>query len=674
MGNKPGHIDISVIIVNYNVRDFLYHALHSLYKASKRIRTEIIVVDNASDDGSVEMVRKRFPAVQLIPNKNNLGFAKANNIALKRARGKFLLLINPDTVVQEDTLSVMMNFFAEYPDAGLAGCKVLNPDGTFQLSCRRSFPTPWVALTKMTGLSKLFPRSSWFGKYNLTFLNTEETYEVDAVSGSFMMLRREIYERVGGLDEAFFMYGEDLDWCYRIQSAGWKVYYVHSTKIIHYKGESTKRSGLDEIRTFYEAMHLFVRKHLKSLFPLSMLVRSGIVVTSIGAVVRSSVKPLKFATVDFLIVDATLLVAEYIWRGGMFQYPGYAYPIVFVVPAVIVVSSLYAAGVYTHRNMSVSRSLAAVVASYVVIASLTALFKQYAFSRMIMGISGILSVLLIPAWRIILKLSGRVATTGRKSLLGKRTLIVGTDRSAKELLKKLRARVGEGYDIVGFVDRTRRHVGESIDGVSIVGSIENIGKVIREFRVSDVIFSTDALSYAEILSVIGRIPDQAVNFHLVPTTLEVIIGKASVDTLEEIPLVQISYNIEQPFHKASKRVFDVTVSALLFIFVYPILRVRRAFSPKTHSSFVLSIPSVLKGERSLVGPPVAAGIHAAHNGQSTPSVSLGKPGLTGLVQLQGNRSLTSEEVEQYNLYYARNQSVLLDLEILIKTWLQHRMN
>ncbi|MBI3578172.1 MAG: glycosyltransferase family 2 protein, partial [Ignavibacteriales bacterium] len=248
MAGKPAHSSpllISVIIVNFNVREFLHHALVSLQKAMKGIKGEIIIVDNASDDGSVEMVRRRFPTVALIANKTNLGFAKANNLGLKKAKGKHFLLINPDTLVQEDTLRVMLKFFENNPDVGLAGCKILNPDGSFQLPCRRSFPTPWVALTKMSGLSALFPRTRLFGRYNLTYLSPDETYEIDAVSGSFMMLRREAYEQVGGLDEDFFMYGEDLDWCYRIQKAGWKNYYVHSTKIIHYKGESTKRSNLD---------------------------------------------------------------------------------------------------------------------------------------------------------------------------------------------------------------------------------------------------------------------------------------------------------------------------------------------------------------------------------------------------------------------------------------------
>ncbi|MEK6565629.1 MAG: glycosyltransferase [Bacteroidota bacterium] len=671
MASKPRSLQLSIIIVNYNVRDFLHHALISLRKATKGIRSEIVVVDNASDDGSTEMLRRRFPNVTLIASKQNLGFARANNLALKRARGAFLLLINPDTVVQEDTLRAMLEFFKNTPEAGLAGCKILNPDGTFQLACRRSFPTPWVAFTKIFGLSKLFPRSSWFGKYNLTYLSPEETYEVDAVSGSFMMLRKEVFEKVGGLDEEFFMYGEDIDWCYRIQQSGWKIYYAPLTQIIHYKGESTRRSSLDEIQTFYDAMHRFVKKHFGRSSFLRIVLRAGIMLTLLGALVKSLLNPVRLAVVDFLLVDISLVIAEYFRRGEVFMYPAYAYPIVYVVPATIVVASLYIAGVYTNRPMSISRSSVAVMASYVVIASLTALFTEYAFSRIIMGISGILSVFLIPGWRTMLKLFGRVQTTERKGLLSKRTLIVGTDAAAIELCKKLRTKVGEGYHVIGFVDRTRRRVGEKIESVPVLGSIENVGKVIREHRASDVIFSTKELSYMSILSVLSRIRRQSVNFHLVPNTLEVMIGKASVDALDDLPLVQLSYNLEKPLHRITKRLFDLGISALLFTFVYPILRLKSALTNEQPSPPIRSLPAVLRGNMSFVGPP--KDLRALRNGHTDP-VNLGKPGITGLVQLQGERPMSPEEVDQYNLYYARNQSVLLDMEILIKTMLQRRKN
>lgn len=270
-------IDLSIIIVNYNVKEFLLNLLESINHATKDLNLEIIVIDNNSLDGSTQAVSKKYPNVIVIENKENVGFGSANNQGLEIAKGKYLLLINPDTIVKENTLILTIKFLEENPQAGLVGCKVLNPDGSLQLPCRRSFPGPWVSFTKVMGLSKLFPRSKLFAKYNLTYLDENESYEVDAVSGSFMMLSREAYEKVGGFDTDFFMYGEDLDICYRIQKAGFKVYYFSETEIIHYKGESTKRSKIDETKIFYNAMHLFVRKHFSSSFIVEAILQFGIV-------------------------------------------------------------------------------------------------------------------------------------------------------------------------------------------------------------------------------------------------------------------------------------------------------------------------------------------------------------------------------------------------------------
>ncbi len=257
---------LSIIIVNYNVKEFILNLLQSISSAAKDLSYQVLIVDNASDDGSVEVIKEKFPSVNLIVNTKNVGFGKANNQALAKAKGDYILLLNPDTIVKEDTFENLFKFFEANADAGMATCKVLNPDGTLQLACRRSFPGPWTSFTKVTGLSSLFPNNKLFAKYNLTYLDENQSYEVDAISGSFMMMRKEVYEKVGGFDPEFFMYGEDLDLCYRIQKSGYKVYYVHTTEIIHYKGESTKRSSLDETKVFYDAMHLFVKKHFSSSF------------------------------------------------------------------------------------------------------------------------------------------------------------------------------------------------------------------------------------------------------------------------------------------------------------------------------------------------------------------------------------------------------------------------
>ncbi len=276
-------MDLSIIIVNYNVKEFLQNLLDSLHKAAQNISHEIIIVDNASDDGSVEVIEERYPAVKLIKNKKNIGFGKANNLALEHANGKYLLLINPDTIVTENPFEKIIKFFDSTNDVGIVGCKVLNPDGTLQLPCRRGFPGPWTSFTKITGLSKLFPKSKLFARYHLTYLDENKTYEVDAISGAFMFIKRETYEKVGGFDQHFFMYGEDLDLCYRIQKAGFKVYYFHETEIIHYKGESTKRSRIDETKVFYNAMHFFVKKHFSASFVVEFILRAAIALRTLFA-------------------------------------------------------------------------------------------------------------------------------------------------------------------------------------------------------------------------------------------------------------------------------------------------------------------------------------------------------------------------------------------------------
>ncbi|MCK4818743.1 glycosyltransferase family 2 protein, partial [bacterium] len=227
-------IRLSIIIVSYNVKPFLEQALHSVRKALLGIPSEVFVVDNGSGDGSVQLVREHFPEVCLIVNRENLGFARANNMALRKAKGDAICLLNPDTLVREDTFRVCIEYLNSNAEVGAVGCKILNPDGSLQLACRRSFPTPWVAFTKVIGLSRLFPGSRVFGKYNLTYLDSNEVAEVDSLSGSFMMVKQKVIKHVGLLDEIFFLYGEDLDWCYRIRQKGWKVVYLPDTQIIHY--------------------------------------------------------------------------------------------------------------------------------------------------------------------------------------------------------------------------------------------------------------------------------------------------------------------------------------------------------------------------------------------------------------------------------------------------------
>jgi len=253
--------DVSIIIVNYNTRQLTLDCLASVYKSITSYQYELIVVDNASHDGTVEAIRDTYPEVRLIANRDNTGFAVANNQGMEIAKGRYILLLNSDTVVKKDTLDIMIEFMDSHPEMGASGCKVILPDGSLDKACKRGFPTPSASFYYAFGISRMFPERPKFNQYQLGHLSPDDEYPVDCLVGAFMLVRRETIDQVGGLDETFFMYGEDIDWCYRIKEAGWGIYYYPRTYIVHYKGASARRKPMKIIYEFHRAMWVFHRKH-----------------------------------------------------------------------------------------------------------------------------------------------------------------------------------------------------------------------------------------------------------------------------------------------------------------------------------------------------------------------------------------------------------------------------
>lgn len=286
-------ITLSIVIVNYNVCGFLEQCLLSVRDAVKGISHEIFVVDNASTDGSEAYISTRFPQVKYIYNTENVGFSKANNQAIAQSSGRYVLLLNPDTVVGESVLDEACHFLDEHDDAGALGVKMIDGDGKFLPESKRGFPSPWVSFCKIFGLSKLFPYSRRFGRYHLRFLDENSTHRVDVLSGAFMLLRRSTLDRCGLLDENFFMYGEDIDLSYRMTLTGEKNYYL-PLRILHYKGESTKTESLRYVRIFYQAMFIFLRKHYPhyNLFAL-LSIKTAIYMRTTTAAVRRFLFPKK---------------------------------------------------------------------------------------------------------------------------------------------------------------------------------------------------------------------------------------------------------------------------------------------------------------------------------------------------------------------------------------------
>jgi len=685
---------VSVIIVNFNVKEFLEQLLTSLQKSLQNIPSEIIIVDNASSDNSQEFIRTNFPNLTLLENEKNLGFARASNQGLKIARGEYLVLLNPDTIVKEDTFSSMLTFFEQHPEVGMAGCKILNPDGSLQLACRRSFPTPWISFTKLAGLSRLFPHSKLFGKYNLTYLDSDRSYEVDAISGSFMMVRRTALDDVGLLDESFFLYGEDLDWCYRFREAGWKVRYFPDTQIIHFKGESSKRAEFDNLKTFYHAMSLFARKHFRRrylfmpywLLHTAIWLRAGIAFIIKFVTSSSFLVPLT----DFALLSLSLILGLFVRFGDM-QYIDSFVPVI-IGYSLIWMVMLKLFGSYDRRKYSVSSAALAVLVGFILNTSLTFFFKQYAFSRAVVLFGGGFALVIVAGWRLLLKFLTQIGIgpfTGTlgKTLLGRKTVIVGDLDSGAKLIRKLYANIDNGYFVSGLISTNGAHTGRVVNGVPVLGGVDTLNSVIREKNIQEVIFSTQQLSYEQVLGIIARSGKQRVNFKLIPSNLDVIIGKASIDRIDDVPLLEIDYKLHQRRYQFLKRLFDLTLSCGLAIFTFPsylykkyVLSkrlIQRQFvgaNGKTltlyefegkSSSILNKIPyiwSVIKGDLTFVGTALQP---ANKNDTEGTGVEL-KPGLTGLVQINRDKELAAEDITKYQLYYLKNYSPLLDLEILFK--------
>ena len=259
--------DVSAVIVNYETPDLLARCLAAVRAATGALEVETVVVDNASRNLDRAAVERALPAVRVIVNDHNAGFAVAANQGLRLATGRYVLLINADTILAPDTLTAMASYMDEHPDVGCATARLVMDDGRLDLACRRSFPTPARSFYRLALLSRLFPRSRRFGQYNLTYLNEQEEAEIDSPCGAFMFVRHEVLEGVGLLDERYFMYGEDLDWAFRIKQAGWRIMYTPVTTVTHVKRAASSRSRGRTIRAFYDAMRIFYREHYERSYP-----------------------------------------------------------------------------------------------------------------------------------------------------------------------------------------------------------------------------------------------------------------------------------------------------------------------------------------------------------------------------------------------------------------------
>jgi GT2 family glycosyltransferase len=499
---------ISVVIVSYNVRELLDACLESIRHAASRFDrpVEVIVFDNASRDGTVPLLRPRWPEVAWLPSDRNLGFGSGCNRGAAAATRELLLFLNPDTLVRDDTFSVMAEFFDAHDDVGVAGCKVVNRDGTLQAASKRSFPSPRVAAFKALGLGNLFPRSRIFGRYNLTYLDENETHEVDAISGSFLCVRADVFAEAGGFDEDFFMYGEDLDLCYRIKLTGRRNYYHPATQVVHFKGESAKSRPLRSFLNFYEAMIIFSRKHLELRTLPRVLLSAGVGGLALANFASSRFRKWPRWLADLVVVNATLALMNFAYQQALdrpsFFMTGRAnYFLWHLLVSLSVLLPFAYIGEYGMRVARKRSILLAASTGFLAFFSLSFFMREQAWSRVAFASTAAVSLFLLTGWRWISGLGGKLL---RRIMEGeKRVAIVGTNPRALQLARLMQEEDVEGYEHVGFIHFPSGPVPPDMNA-SVIGDLESLKSLASRLDLQGVIIVLEEGVYPAALQVLAQ--------------------------------------------------------------------------------------------------------------------------------------------------------------------------
>ena len=602
----PEEVALSVIIVNYNVCYFLEQALLSVRRAGEKLGQplEVFVVDNNSVDGSVAMVQARFPEVILIANHDNPGFSKANNQALRVAQGRYVLLLNPDTVVEEDTFRLCCEFMDAHPRCGGLGVKMLDGQGRFLPESKRGLPTPLVAFYKIFGLARLFPTSRRFGRYHLGFLSPDETHEIEVLSGAFMLMRQAALDGVGLLDEDYFMYGEDIDLSYRLTQGGWQNYYYPGTRIIHYKGESTKRTSVNYVFVFYRAMVIFARKHFapQRAGTFSLLINLAIWLRAGAAVVQRLLVRAAPVLLDAGLVYAGMYLLKNYWEHNH-KYVREPYPAQYMlvaVPVYIAVWLLAAffSGAY-DRPFRAGRLVRGIAVGTLLISAFSNFLDAWRFSKALIVLGGAWAVTAL----LLRRLAGNFLRYRRFSLTDhhqKNVGIVGSGEESRRV-RQLLEQAAVPARVIGYVEPNapgpRPASGALPLPDDLLGEVRQLADIIRIYGLNELVFCGRDLPASQIIGLMVSLPQQPpVAFKILPQDSEYIIGSSGKDSPGDYYALDITLNLFRPAQVRNKRLLDVLVSLLLLI-LGPVL----VWSQTSKGGFLRNCLRVLGGSRTWVG-------------------------------------------------------------------------
>ncbi len=586
---------VSIIIVNYNVRHFLQVCLDAVSRAPKSMEAEIIVVDNHSADDSIEMVRSIFPEVILLENETNLGFSKANNQGVAIAKGDYILFLNPDTVMPEDFFSEMIPYMDAHPEAGAIGPRLIDGKGAYAPDGKKGFPTLSVALYKTTGINKIFPRSAFFNRYYAMHIGEHETAAVDVLSGCCMMVRRSVITELGGaFDEAFFMYCEDVDLCFRIQQAGYQNIYFPAATLIHYKGESTRKNSFAYVRIFNDALATFVRKHYgqKRARVFLFFINAGIALRAILGVVKTVFNLLRMPLLDALLLFLVLWLMKGFWVEqvkDMQPIPVRSVLLMFPVYAAIWIGSLFLNGAYDkpYRGLRVLRGMG--IGTILVLAFYGLLPPEMRYSRAMLLFSGAGGAIALIAFHELLLRFGIVKLQPENSLAHKAVIVA--DAATFETTNTLLKQVHYAPKIMGRVSPDLN------DATDALGNVMDLKPLLRAAEVEEVLFCVNGLSFKTILSLMQECGN-AFEYKIHLQGSHAFVGSNADFSAGNLYAANAYFSIANFAQQRNKRMIDL-VFATSFLLLSPVI----IWWISEKKGFFQNALSVIAGSTTWVGYP-----------------------------------------------------------------------
>ncbi len=642
---------VSVIIVSYNVYPFLDNCLRSVEQALTGIDGEIIVVDNASVDRTTTFVKEHFPQVRLIANTDNVGFAKANNQGIHISQGEYVLLLNPDTILSENTIKECLSYMDQQSNTGAVGVKMIDGGGRFLPESKRGFPTLRASFMKMTGLYHLFPRSSFMNSYYQGHLGENETGEIDVLCGAFMFIRSSTLITSGDLDEDFFMYGEDIDLSYRIRQTGQSIVYLPTTSIIHYKGESTRKSSLNYILTFYQAMLIFTKKH-SEFKGQQFLIKVAIYLHGLVQFTKHTVSKWWPPLLDIILFAGSFFVVSKLWATYYFGDQHYFQDVFyyFNIPlyTLIIFLSLFICGAYDKPFTRKSSWLGFVWGMLGILVVYAILPTHLRTSRMVIVLGSLLFTffLILTRWKISpWKLSGKDATHTE----ARKAIIVAGQQEANRI-KELINRSHDLIDIVGIVSPGDIMKDSNID---ILGPFSQLQDIIRVHQVKEVIYSAQDVPFSKFTGSMSE-TGPGIRSMLAASTTMNIVGSMSSQTEGESYAIRVDFNLSHAASKRAKRIFDVSLSVLLLLFS-PIL----FFLVSPRNNFFQNLFLVLGGKKTWVSyhpdDPLLSSLPKIKYGILSPVYPV-------------TEETATRRVSHIHYVYARDYHWTSDLSIIANRW------